>query len=48
MEAVRNVYKVDLKRREHSGDLDVDEMIILEWTVEKYDGRVWTGFTVGQ
>jgi hypothetical protein len=32
------------KRSYHSEDLDVDGRITLEWILEKYDGKVWTGF----
>jgi hypothetical protein len=30
--------------RDHLGDLDVDRRIILEWILEKFIGKVWTGF----
>jgi hypothetical protein len=33
----------NLTGREHSEDLGVDGMILLEWILGKYDGRVWTG-----
>jgi hypothetical protein len=29
--------------RDHVEDLEVDEMIILERILGKYDGKVWTG-----
>jgi hypothetical protein len=34
----------NLKGRDHSEDLGVDKMIILEWILEKLFGRVWTVF----
>jgi hypothetical protein len=42
----RNAYKIsseDLKRRDHSEDLDVDRKLILEWMLGKQDGKLWTG-----
>jgi hypothetical protein len=33
-----------LKGRDHSENLGVDGMIILEWILQKYDGNLWTGF----
>jgi len=30
----------NLKRRDHSEDLEVDEKIILEWILEKYGGKL--------
>jgi hypothetical protein len=35
---------VNLKGRDHSEDLGVYGRIILEWILEKYSGKVWTGF----
>jgi hypothetical protein len=34
----------NLQGSDHSEDLGVDEKIILEWILGKYDGKVWTGF----
>jgi hypothetical protein len=34
----------NLKRREHSEDLGVDGKITSECILEKYGGKVWTGF----
>jgi hypothetical protein len=36
------VWSGNLKGRDHSEDLGVDERIILEWILGKYGGRVWT------
>jgi hypothetical protein len=44
---MRNVYKIlvgKLKGRDHSEDLDVDRIIILERILEIQDGKMWTGF----
>jgi hypothetical protein len=30
--------------RDHSKDLSIDARIILEWTLGKQGGKVWTGF----
>jgi hypothetical protein len=30
----------DLKERDHSGDLGIDEKIILEWILKKQGGKV--------
>jgi hypothetical protein len=43
---IRNAYKIlvgNLKGKDHSKDLGVDGRIILEWTLGKYDGKIWTG-----
>jgi hypothetical protein len=34
----------NLKGRDCSEDIGVDGMIILEWILEKYDGKLRTGF----
>jgi hypothetical protein len=34
-----------LKGIDHLEDISVDEKIILEWILEKYGGKVWTGCT---
>jgi hypothetical protein len=33
-----------LKGLDHSEDLGVGRRIILEWILEKYGGKLWTGF----
>jgi hypothetical protein len=33
----------NLKGRNHTADLGVDGRILLEWILQKYDGKVWTG-----
>jgi hypothetical protein len=33
-----------LKGRDHSEDLGMDGKIILEWTLGKQGGKVWTAF----
>jgi hypothetical protein len=46
MGETRNVYRIlveNLKGRGHSEDLDIDGRIILEWSLGKYGGTVWTG-----
>jgi hypothetical protein len=35
----------NLKRRDNSEDLGVGGRILLEWTLEKYGGNLWTGCT---
>jgi hypothetical protein len=40
---IQNVGQKNLKERDHSEDLGVDEKMILEWILEKYGGKVWTG-----
>jgi len=32
------------KRKDHSEDLGVSGKIILEWILEKWRGKLWTGF----
>jgi len=42
----RNAYKIwseNMKGRDHSEDLGVNGGTILEWTLGKQDGRLWTG-----
>jgi hypothetical protein len=43
---MRNVHKILVRKpdRKTTEDLGVDGMIILEWLLEKYGGKVWTGF----
>jgi len=33
-----------LKGRDHLEDIGVDGTIILEWILEKYGAKVWTGY----
>jgi hypothetical protein len=33
----------NLRERDHVGDPDVDERIILRWIFRKWDVKVWTG-----
>jgi hypothetical protein len=33
----------NLKGRDHSGDLEVDVRVILEWILGKQDENMWTG-----
>jgi hypothetical protein len=33
----------NLKERDHLGDSDIDERIILRWIFRQWDVRVWTG-----
>jgi hypothetical protein len=35
----------NLKGRNHSEDLGVDERTILKWILWKQGGKLWTGFT---
>jgi hypothetical protein len=47
MGEMRNVYKILVERpevRDHSEDLGVDEIIIFEWMLDKYVGKMWIGF----
>jgi hypothetical protein len=37
------MHTINLKGRDHSENLGVDGMIILESILEKYVGKVWTG-----
>jgi hypothetical protein len=39
-----NFWSENLKRRDYSEDLGVDGMIILEWILGKWGGKLWTGF----
>jgi hypothetical protein len=34
----------NLKERDHTEDLGVTEVIILEWILGKYGGKLWTRF----
>jgi hypothetical protein len=34
----------NLKGRDNSEDKGVDGRIILDWMLQKYGGKVWTGF----
>jgi hypothetical protein len=34
----------NLKGRDHSKDLRLEGRIILEWILEKWGGKWWTGF----
>jgi len=36
-------WPVNLKGRDRSEDLGIDGKIILEWSLGKYGGKVWTG-----
>jgi hypothetical protein len=38
----RNAYRVLVRRKEATEDLDVDGRIILEWILKKRYGRAWT------
>jgi hypothetical protein len=42
MGKMRNVYKILVRKPDHSEDLDTDGMIILEWILWKQD-EVWNG-----
>jgi hypothetical protein len=39
----RDVYRENLREREHWGDPGVDGRIILRWIFRKWDVGVWTG-----
>jgi hypothetical protein len=44
---MRNVYKIlagKPRPLDHSEDLGVDRRKILKWSLDKYNGKVWTGF----
>jgi len=45
---IRNVYKIFVSKLEErgpvGGNLRLGGMIILEWILEKYCGKEWTGF----
>jgi hypothetical protein len=47
MEAMINAYKMFVRKsegeRQHE-HLDGDRRILLKWTLEKQDGKMWTGF----
>jgi hypothetical protein len=34
----------NLNGRDHAKDLGVDGKMILQWILEEYDGKIWTGF----
>jgi hypothetical protein len=37
------IFKLEnLRGRDHSGDLDVDQSIISEWILGKWGGKVWS------
>jgi hypothetical protein len=38
-----NFWSENLKGKDHSGDLNVDEIMILEWMLRRQGGKVWTG-----
>jgi hypothetical protein len=38
------VWSENLKGRDHSEDLDMNERIILDWMLEEKCGKFWTGF----
>jgi hypothetical protein len=42
-ESVQNFCQNNLKGKDHLEDLGIDGRIIL-WLLEKYGGKVWTGF----
>jgi len=35
----------NMKSRNHSEDLDVDESAVLGWILEKWGGKLWTGMS---
>jgi hypothetical protein len=37
-------YQKDLNEKDHTEDLVSDIRVILKWTLEKWDCRIWTGF----
>jgi hypothetical protein len=39
---IQILVKQDMKGRDHSEDLCVNGVIILEWFLGKQDGKVWT------
>jgi hypothetical protein len=45
---MRNVYKIVMGKpeagRDHSNDAVEDGRIILEWSLGKFGGKMWTGF----
>jgi len=50
-EALHNLYSshtkfwsANQKVRNYPEDLGLDRRIILEWVLEKYGGKLWTGF----
>jgi hypothetical protein len=40
----RKFWSENLKERDHSEDLGMDERIILEWILGKHGGKAWTRF----
>jgi hypothetical protein len=40
-----NVLLKDFKGTDYLENLGIDGKIILEWILEKYDGKLWTGLT---
>jgi len=38
------LWLVNLKGKDHLEDIGIHRKIILEWSLEKYIGKVWTGF----
>jgi hypothetical protein len=44
---MRNAYKILLyyvKERDHSRDLGLNDKIVFEMMLEKWNGKTWTGF----
>jgi hypothetical protein len=38
------IFSEPQKERDHLGKIGVDGRIILKWILEKYAGKLWTGF----